>query len=121
MRKTLLAFTIAAAFSCLMAGCTVTSSGGGLVTTGVYANYSQVALSVTNGTPTTICYLYLSPVSDPNWGPDQLGSRVLPSGQTETYQLYAGQWDIRADDCSHNQLAVLRNTTIASSSRLIIQ
>ncbi len=104
----------------LSAGCTLSTTGG-LVGSTVYANSSQVNLAVTNATSRTICYLYLSPVSDPNWGPDQLGSRVLPAGQTESYQLYAGQWDIRADDCSHNRLAVLRNTTIAASSQLIIQ
>ncbi len=105
----------------LAAGCTLGTTGGLVASPVSYSNYSQVNLSVTNGTGRTICYLYLSPVSDPNWGPDQLGSRVLPSGQTETYQLYAGQWDIRADDCAHNQVAVLRNATLAASSQLVIQ
>lgn len=108
------------AFASLLSGC-IASGSAGLSGSTLYANSVPVDLSVTNASGSTVCYLYLSPVSDPNWGPDQLGSRVLPSGRTETYRLYAGQWDIRADDCSHNQVAVLRNTTIAASSQLIIQ
>ncbi|MBI5517465.1 MAG: hypothetical protein HY909_27085 [Deltaproteobacteria bacterium] len=105
-----------------LGGCVVTGATG-VTTSGaqIYSNYQQVSLSVTNATAETVCYLYISPVSDPNWGPDQLGSRVLSPGETDSYALYAGQWDIRADDCNHNQLAVLRNQPIGANAQLIIR
>lgn len=108
------------ALASLLSGCLVRGAGAYSAST-VYASSTPVDLAVTNASGRTVCYLYLSPVSDPNWGPDQLGSRVLPSGRSEIYRLYAGQWDIRADDCSHNRITVLRNTTIASNSQLVIQ
>ncbi len=110
----------------LLSGCIVTTRANGPVVTqgtgaALYSGYQQVNLQITNATGTTVCYLYISPVSDPNWGPDQLGSRVLSAGETDNYALYAGQWDLRADDCSHNQLVTLRNATIAQSSNLVLQ
>lgn len=104
----------------MLSGCIIRGTGAVGAST-VYASAAPVDLAVTNVSGRTVCYLYLSPVSDPNWGPDQLGNRVLPHGRTEVYRLYAGQWDIRADDCSHNRITVLRNTTIAASSQLVIQ
>jgi len=32
----------------------------------------------------------------------------------------AGNWDLKAEDCSHNQLFVMRNQTIAADSTLIL-
>ena len=46
--------------------------------------------------------------SDPNWGPDQLGSNTIPAGSTYSWAAGSGVWDVRLQDCDHNTL--LENT-----------
>jgi hypothetical protein len=119
--------SLLALIATLAAACTIgtttaapatTTSAGGAAT--VAATPAAVQLQVQNASSQEICYLYISPVSDPNWGPDQLGSRTLSPGETDTYSMPPGQWDIKAEDCSHNQLFVMRNATIAADSALVL-
>jgi len=67
---------------------------------------SGIVLDVVNNTSSTVCYLYLSPSTDTEWGNDQLGaSDVIGSGQYFTLtDIAAGTYDLRADDCDGNIL-----------------
>jgi len=93
--------------------------GTGTTVTQSTAN-ATVSLQVQNGTSREIYYLYISPTTDPNWGPDVLGARTLSPGETDTYQLAPGQWDIKAEDAGHNQLFVMRGATVAENSVLTL-
>jgi len=120
MRKGLL---LGALLACFGAACgpATTSGGTGTNTTPQpQPQASTVSLQVHNGSSQTICFLYISPVSDPNWGPDQLGSRTLEPNETDTYTMPAGSWDLKGEDCSHNQLFVMRNQTIAGDATLTL-
>jgi len=47
----------------------------------------------------TIRYVYISPASDDSWGTDRLGSsEVLRVGQSKTWDIDAGNWDLRVKD-----------------------
>jgi len=122
MRKGLL---LGALLACLGVACgPSTTSGGGGGTTNTtpptQTEQATVSLQIHNGSSQTICFLYISPVSDPNWGPDQLGSRTLEANETDTYTMPAGAWDLKGEDCSHNQLFVMRNQTIAGDAVLTL-
>jgi hypothetical protein len=63
-------------------------------------------LQVVNSSSYTIGYLYVSPSSSPDWGPDQLGSYVIDPGESFiVYGIEAGFYDIMAQDLDHNELA----------------
>jgi len=73
------------------------------------------SLTVNNNTSQTVCYLYVSPVTDPNWDTqgDRLGFNTIPAGGSYTVSGFsAGDYDLRADDCDHNQIAVQWGVTI---------
>lgn len=48
------------------------------------ARPSVASITVTNNSSREIRYLYLSPVDQENWGPDQLNNASLNSGQSVT-------------------------------------
>ena len=75
----------------------------------------RVQVSIHNGSARTVCYLRVSPVSDPNWGPDQLGRHVLNPGDSFVAALPMGGWDFRAEDCQGAEVNVLRNFTVADN------
>jgi hypothetical protein len=73
-----------------------TSSGN---TGGTYNFY------IVNNSSQTVCYLYISPDTSPDWGEDWLGSATIPAGTSYTfYSVAANVYDIKAEDCSHNQI-----------------
>jgi len=61
---------------------------------------------LTNRTGVPICYVYISPSSDPSWGSDQLSAaETVAHGQSRTWQaIPAGTYDLKAEDCSNNVL-----------------
>jgi hypothetical protein len=65
------------------------------------------SVQIVNQSGTTICYVYISPSTDTQWGDDQLGSgNVIAAGDSFTItDIPAGTYDFRADDCSGNTLA----------------
>jgi len=63
-------------------------------------------LQIVNSSSYTIGYLYVSPSSSTDWGPDQLGSQVINPGESFLlYGIEVGFYDIMAQDLSHNELA----------------
>jgi outer membrane protein OmpA-like peptidoglycan-associated protein len=81
---------------------------------------SGIALEVENDLPQVVCYLKMSPSSDSNWGNDWLGeAEMLATGAVRPFTIPAAvPWDIRAEDCQHNQLAEGRNLALAGPSRI---
>ena len=97
----------AAVIALLVAGCYVDpgpgGAGGGYATEAQPASGSGPAsLRITNGSNESIMYIYMSPCSQSTWGPDRLGSNVLPRGSTLPIQVTEGCWDLRCVDSSQN-------------------
>ena len=62
-------------------------------------------VQVVNSSSYTIGYLYISPTSSSDWGPDQLGSYVIEPGETFTVtDIEVGSYDIMVQDLAHNEL-----------------
>jgi len=72
-------------------------------------------LTITNGTGSTINYLFISPGDSENWGPDMLGTDVLTNGASVAYFMHypgtSGAFDILAVD-DKNQRYEVRNFTL---------
>jgi hypothetical protein len=84
------------------------SSHGGHIEAG-----SDPALVVYNGSSDTICYVRISPHDDPNWGPDRLGAtETIAPGADRGWRVGAGSWDVRLEDCSHEELDVWRGVAV---------
>jgi hypothetical protein len=111
MRKTALFFTLLGVVAPVFP-----AVAGGTVTRVA----PKVQLQVKNNLPQNVCYLYISAVTDTNWGNDVLGERTLISGEVDTYEMDAGSWDIKAEDCSHTELYSVRGFAISSNTTLNI-
>lgn len=61
----------------------------------------QVGLQLDNRSSAPACYVYISRPDDSNWGADQLGaSELIAGGGNRLFELDAGAYDLRVDDCS---------------------
>ena len=62
-------------------------------------------LVLTNNSGQTICYVYISPSADASWGSDQLATgETVGLGQSRGWEVPAGTYDLKAEDCGHNAL-----------------
>jgi hypothetical protein len=81
-------------------GCSVCSSiteqlGGG----------SEGSVTMINSSDQTICYVYISPTEDEYWGDDWLdSSETIGPGQTRTFSVDNGTYDLGAFDCDDNAI-----------------
>jgi len=91
-------------------------AGGGYVT----HVEEKVDVTVANNLDNSICYLYISPVTDSEWGPDQLGTKTLTPGDSDSYSMDKGDWDVKAEDCDHNELWSQRGLSIYNGGTLNI-
>ena len=57
----------------------------------------NASLDIVNRSGGSIWYLYLSPCSSNTWGEDQLGSDVIVNGETYSFSITPGCWDLRAE------------------------
>jgi hypothetical protein len=74
---------------------TLSTEGGG-----------SASLTLVNNSSDTVCYVYISPSTSSDWGADWLGaSETLSTGDSRTFSLEAGTYDLKAEDCSHNEIA----------------
>lgn len=83
-----------AAMLFVLAGCGSTSTSGG----GYYQGDGY--LDIVNLTNEAIYYLYLSDCSSTSWGSDQLGNDVISRGNTYSFRMTPGCWDLRAESAS---------------------
>ena len=63
------------------------------------------SITVQNASSFDIYQMYMSSSSDPNWGPDQLGTGILSSGSSLTLTMPCDAYDIKivdedGDECS---------------------
>jgi hypothetical protein len=59
----------------------------------------------TNTGEEEICELYLSPVDETQWGPDQLGENTIPAGEQYILQnIPAGEYDVQAVGCEGGEV-----------------
>ncbi|MCX8067586.1 MAG: hypothetical protein RMK65_08270 [Anaerolineae bacterium] len=76
----------------------------------------RAPLLVVNNSAYEICYLYISPADSDSWGPDWMGENItIPAGDTRTFQVPLGTYDLRADNCDHNPLAVQSGIAIEAA------
>ena len=87
-------------------GGTTTGGGGG----------GRTELVLINNTGVPIYYVYISSCSSSSWGEDQLGSNVVMPGNTWTWAMDAGCYDLKAVDRDGRE-AVERRVQIAGSGK----
>src|SRR3990170_268563 len=64
----------------------------------------------------TICYVYISPTTNSEWGDDLLGAtEVIETGQTRNFTVSAGDYDLRADTCDSIAISEVYGVTVPSS------
>lgn len=106
-RRRLIVLAVAALLLLAVLACSPLSSGGG----------SSGNLTLVNNSGTTVCYVYISPVTDTTWGDDWLGSsETISNGSSRGFTVAPGDYDLRADDCNHNVLDDTRGVRIGSSN-----
>ena len=62
-------------------------------------------LTLSNDSGWDVCYVYISPSNGTTWGDDWLGADIIVSGDSRTFQVSMGTYDLLAEDCDHNTLA----------------
>lgn len=99
LRRQFLRLATAFALSGVLLTTACASGGGGRVV----SSGNPASVVIVNNSNETIFRIHMSPRSQPNWGPDHLGSSVLSRGQSFTLtNVAAGRWDIRIVDRSGN-------------------
>ncbi|MBP7928849.1 MAG: trypsin-like peptidase domain-containing protein [Acidimicrobiia bacterium] len=64
-------------------------------------------VTVENSSGEVVCHVQISPTSDETWGSDWLDSEeVLPDGESRSFRLEGGEYDMRALDCDQEELWV---------------
>lgn len=95
MKKRFVLFVAVAALVVTALAC---GNGGG-------TGGSGPSVTLVNNSGQTVCYVYISPTNETTWGEDQLGStETISSGNSRTFSVSAGNYDLRAEDCNHNPL-----------------
>jgi hypothetical protein len=64
----------------------------------------QYRLAVVNESSFVICAVYISPTTSDSWGENWLGSNSIQAGMTITFDVAAGTYDLKADDCEGQEL-----------------
>lgn len=96
MKKRLVLFVAVVALLVAALAC----GGGGGGTSG-----GGPSVTLVNNSGQTVCYVFISPTSETTWGQDQLGdTETIANGGRRTFNVSAGAYDLRAEDCNHNAL-----------------
>jgi len=76
----------------------------------------SAALTLINDSSQEVCYVYISPDTDDSWGDDWLGTEetILP-GDSYTFQVPAGSYDLLARDCDSNVMDEQYGTSVAGA------
>ena len=65
----------------------------------VGGDHPEVDFEVDNQSSFVVCYARISPMGAQNWGEDDLGGDVIPSGEKHTFELPAATYDMLLTDC----------------------
>lgn len=61
------------------------------------------SVTVVNATEGDVCDVFISPVTESTWG-DSVNSGRIGPGESQTFDVDAGDYDLRADDCNGDTL-----------------
>lgn len=76
-------------------------------------------ITVTNRSSTVICFVNISSSSDNDWGGDRLGSsETIGAGASRSWTVDSGAWDVRLQDCQHNNLAERRGISVSGPTQV---
>lgn len=109
----------ALALSLSMAACIVRPGPGGGDTNngGGGGGGGDAAIVIRNNSGSTICFVNFSATSSSDWGGDQLGSNeTIGPGESRSFSVNAGGYDVRMQDCEHNTLAERRGVSVSGST-----
>lgn len=80
---------------------------------------SQVTL--VNNSTEDVCYVYISSSDSEEWGPDWLrAEETIPPGNSRTFEVTPGTYDLAAADCDGNELDSQYGATIGAPMTWII-
>ena len=82
---------------------------------------AAVSFYVTNNSGQTICYLYISPVTDDTWNDDWLGDSVLDNGNGMEFFVTPGEYDLLASDCDGEAIEVVWGATITGDEEWVVE
>jgi hypothetical protein len=84
--------------------------------TATAADKKKASVKVVNKSDWTIVELYLSPVNDTKWGPDQLGEETIKPGDTYTLtDVPCDNWDVRLVD-EDKDVCIVEDVDICAAS-----
>ncbi len=63
------------------------------------ASTGSYDLTVLNHSSVDVCYVYITPLTADSWGPDWLGSDIIPAGTSYTFYVDSGTWDMQVVGC----------------------
>jgi hypothetical protein len=82
----------------------------------VGGDHPPVQLDVANESTAQICYAFISPSGAQNWGFDHLGiDEGINPGETRTFDLPGGLYDLLLQDCEENDLIDERELDVTES------
>jgi hypothetical protein len=83
----------------------------------VGGDHPPVEFDVENISSIPICYVFISPSGAQNWGFDHLGiDEGIASGDTKTFNIASGVYDLLIRDCEENDLIDERELDISQDS-----
>ena len=78
---------------------------------------TQTAVTIVNNSGWEVRHLYLSPVDNDNWGPDQLGETVIAPGQSRTINVACDQAEVKM--ISEDQDGCFLTKTVACTGNAV--
>jgi tetratricopeptide (TPR) repeat protein len=80
---------------------------------------NDATLQVVNESDMTVCYVNISPTIADDWGDDWLNAEeaILP-GESRSFDVVAGDYDVRLVDCDDNELLTKWNLAITDQYEL---
>jgi hypothetical protein len=82
----------------------------------------NISIRLVNGLESDVCWLYIRPNTQAQWGDDRLGSStILSPGDSIVFDdQVPGLYDIRADDCVNRELWFIRGMALRTDQTVVI-
>lgn len=75
--------------------------------------------TITNDSSTDACWVYISPTPSDTWGQDWLGSDILYAGDSYTFYVDAGEWDLMVEDCDGAEMGTVSRIEVMDGEESI--
>ena len=79
---------------------------------------ADATLRIVNESEQEICYVYLSLTTASTWGDDWLGNDTILPGESYSFSLVSGEYDVKLVDCRGNELLVRWYLALSNSHEL---